>query len=127
MMTEPAATATSSIATVAATSLTILGLRTGLDPNLLLAGLAGALLELSYGEPRPPWRRLTGVLSASLLAGYLTPAAVAIVRIKSLLPDGIAEDVLMPAAAASIGFLSYRVIGPALLRIANKLAGDAPK
>lgn len=124
-MTEPAATATT--AAVTATGLTLFGLHTGLDPILLLAGLAGALMELSYGEPRPPWRRLTGIVSASLLAGYLTPAAVAIVRVKSLLPEGIAEEVILPAAAATIGFLSYRVIGPAILRIANKFAMDPPK
>lgn len=125
MMTEPAATATT--AAVTATGLTLFGLHTGLDPTLLLAGLAGALMELSYGEPRPPWRRLTGIVSASLLAGYLTPAAVAIVRVKSLLPEGIAEEVILPAAAATIGFLSYRVIGPALLRVANKFSLEQTK
>lgn len=125
MMTEPATAAT--VPAVTATGLTLFGLHTGLDPTLLIAGLAGALMELSYGEPRAPWRRFTGTISASLLAGYLTPAAVAIVRVKSLMPEGVTEDVIMPAAAATIGFLSYRVIGPAILRIANKFATETPR
>lgn len=127
MIAEPAASA-APIAAAAAAGLTIFGIHTGLDTTLLLAGLAGALMELSYGEPRPVWRRLTGIVSASLLAGYLTPAAVAVLRLKSILPSEMAQEAIMPAAAASIGFLSYRVIGPAILRIANKFAmEDTPK
>jgi 4-hydroxybenzoate polyprenyltransferase len=117
----------SAAAAVASAGLALFGVNTGLDPVLLIAGLAGALMELSYGEPRPAWRRLTGVVSAALLAGYVTPAAMAIGHVKSLLPEGITEDAMMPAAAASIGFLSYRVIGPAILRVANKFSLEQTK
>lgn len=49
---EPAASSVASIA-VSATGLTILGISTGLQPDILLAGFAGGLWALTYQPPAP--------------------------------------------------------------------------
>lgn len=124
-MSEPIASA--SAITLTTTGLTIFGVATGLRPELLLAGVTGALWALSYGEPLPPARRITITVITALVAGYLTPAVVALLRLKAILPTEIDLGMVQPPAAVMIGFLAYRVIGPAVVRLADKaMQGKAP-
>lgn len=71
-MAEPTATAAASIG-LTATGLTVFGVATGLRPELLLAGVTGALWALSYADPMPVWRRLAITVITALVAGYLAP------------------------------------------------------
>lgn len=60
---------------VAAASITIGGVATGLDYAILLAGFAGGLVSLSFLPPMSIWRRIWTPVTATLTAGYATPLA----------------------------------------------------
>lgn len=119
---------TSSLAaTVTATGLTLFGVATGLHPSILLAGLAGGLWALSYQEPSPAWRRIAVTVMAAVIAGYLTPAVAAGVTSISAWPNAVTRDLVQLPIAVLIGLLAHRVLGPALLRIAEQKIEEATK
>lgn len=60
--------------TVATTGITILGVATGLNFEILLAGFAGSLSSLSYLDGMPIPKRCWSLISSSLTAGYMAPA-----------------------------------------------------
>lgn len=124
-MAEP--TTSVAFAAATATGLTIFGVATGLHPAILLAGLAGGLWALSYQDPAPAWRRIAVTIMAAIIAGYLTPAVAAGVTSISAWPNAVTRDLIQLPIAVLIGLLAHRVLGPALLRIAEQKAQEATK
>ncbi len=117
-MPEPAATAAT------AAGITIFGVALGLHPALLLAGFCGAMWSLSLASPMPPARRLTIAAISTFVAGYGTPAIVALVRGMDWWPASLTGEIVQYPIALTIGFLAHQVIGPALLKIAAKKADE---
>lgn len=123
-MAEPTSSAVA-LASATAAGLTIFGVATGLQPAILLAGLAGGLWALSYQDPAPAVNRVAATVMSSIISGYLTPSVSAGVTSISLWPPAITSDLAKMPIAVLIGLLSHRVLGPAILRIAAKKAKEA--
>lgn len=119
-MTEPISSA--STLAITSTGLTILGISTGLQPDIMLAGFAGGLWALSYQPPWPPLRRISATLGSAIIAGYTTPLVVALVRVSPVWPGELARDIAQSTIALLIGLVSHQVLGPAILRIAARRA-----
>ncbi len=120
MLPEP--TSSVSAIAVSATGLTLLGISTGLQPDILLAGFAGGLWSLTYQPPAPLFRRAAATLGSAVVAGYLSPIAVAVLR--SALPGDLSREIAQTSFGLLIGLISQRVIGPAVLRIADRKARE---
>lgn len=116
-----------SIIALTTTGLAVFGVATGLHPELLIAGLAGGLWSLSYSDPMPVFRRLAVTIISSFVAGYLTPLAVALLRVSSWMPADIDLQIVLLAVAVLIGFSSHSRIGPAVLRLGAKWTETATK
>jgi uncharacterized membrane protein YcfT len=123
-------TSTSALAiTASAAGLTVFGVTTGLHPNLLLAGLFGGLIAMSYHPPSGILARILFMVGSALIAGYVAPAAAAIIAASaaSLLswwPRDITHQVIQFPVAFLIGFLGLRWLMPAIDRRARKLEGE---
>ena len=124
-MTEPASGGAALI--LATTGLTVFGIATGLDPAILLAGLAGGLWALSYKEPAPVLKRIAVTVMSAIVAGYLTPAVAAGVTSIGAWPQVVTKDLLKFPVAVLIGLLAHRVLGPAILRIAASKKQESAK
>ncbi|MFA5387741.1 MAG: putative holin [Candidatus Paceibacterota bacterium] len=122
-MAEPSATT----AGLAATGLTFFGVATGLDPAILIAGFAGGVWAQSYHPPMSIWRRLALIVMASILAGYLAPAAAAAVMSFGNTQGAFTLTALQLPVAVLIGLTSHRVLGPAIMRFAAKKAEGLSK
>ena len=68
-------TSTSALAAVAtsAAGLTLFGVTTGLHPGILLAGLFGGLIAMSYHPPSGLLARVLFMVGSSLIAGRSQP------------------------------------------------------
>lgn len=124
-MPEPTSSAVA--LTVTSAGLTIFGIATGLNPGILLAGLAGGWWALSYQEPAPVLKRIAVTIMSAIVAGYLTPAAVVVVTAIGAWPQAVTKDLVQFPVAVVIGLLVHRVLGPAILRIAAKKAEEIEK
>ena len=114
-----AAAAAAAIA-ITSTGLTVFGIATGLHPQYLVAGAVGGLWWLSYQDtPQPLAKRFTANAISSVIAGFLTPLAVELVKIQEVFSTQIARDLLPFPVAIGIGFLAYSRIGPAILRASD--------
>lgn len=122
-MAEPSIT----VAAVATTGLTIFGVSTGLDPAVLIAGVAGGLWAQSYHPPASFWRRLALVVLAAILAGYLAPAFAAIAASSETIRGIFTLSALQLPIAVVIGLTSHRVLGPAFMRFAAKKVEEYTK
>jgi len=120
MLPEP--TSSVSAIAVSATGLTLLGISTGLQPDILLAGFAGGLWAITYDPPAPLFRRAAATLGSAVVAGYLSPIAVAVLH--SALPGDLSREIAQTSFGLLIGLVSQRVIGPAVLRIADRRAKE---
>ena len=120
-MTDPSATGVSYSSSV---GLVLFGIAIGLRPELMLAGLWGALWALSYSDPMPLYRRVTLAFLSSVLAGYGTPAVMVLIEHANLLQSDAAQQKLQYPGAVVVGFLAHRVLGPFLLRFAQKKADE---
>lgn len=60
---------------LAATTITVAGVTTGLSYEVLLAGFAGALASMSYLKAMGMWSRLWSLVSSTITAGYVAPIA----------------------------------------------------
>ena len=121
-MNDPSATGVSYSSSV---GLVLFGIAIGLRPELMLAGLWGALWALSYSDPMPIYRRVTLAFLSSVIAGYGTPAVMVLLEHANLLQSDAAQQRLQYAVAVGFGFLAHRVLGPFLLRFAQKKADEA--
>lgn len=124
-MAEPA-TSTAAVM-VSAFGLTVFGIATGLHPSLLIAGLAGGLWALFYGEPQPFLRRCLGAIMASLVAAWLAPVTAYSMYELPFAPKVLPLDVLQFPVALVIGFLAMAIVGPGLMLLSRKKLDEAAK
>ena len=115
-MAEPSVT----LGTALATGLTIFGVSTGLDPAVLIAGVAGGLWAQSYHPPTALWRRLALIALAAILSGYLAPAVAAVAASSATVRGIFTSSALQLPIAVLVGLTCHRVLGPAVMRLANK-------
>lgn len=104
--------------------LTLFGVVTGLHPMLLVAGFLGCWWYNSYGQPLPLGKRIGSAVLAAFVAAWTTPPVVAWVTSLPWWPAAVPALIVGFPVAIAIGFLTHRVIGPGLLRIAQKKAED---
>jgi len=116
-----------SVIALTTTGVTLFGVATGVHPELLIAGITGGLWALSYSEPIPVARRVAITAVTALVAGYLTPVAVALLRVSAWLPAEIEQEIVLPPVAVLLGFLAHRIIGPAVIRLGAKITEAATK
>lgn len=64
---------TSAIHATAATGITIAGVVTGLNFEILLAGFGGALVSLSYLDGMSTLKRCWSLITSTITAGYTAP------------------------------------------------------
>ena len=116
----PDITSSAGAITLSAGGITLLGIATGLHPTVMLAGFAGGLWAVSYEKPPIPLaRRLTWTCGSAIVAGYLTPPAVAMLL--PSLPGRMTAELIQHGAAFLIGFTAFSRLGPALLSLAGKI------
>ena len=117
------AAAAASVIAVTSAGLTFFGIATGLHPQYLVAGSVGGLWWLSYQDgPQPLAKRLAANAISSVIAGFLTPLAVEVVKIQEVFfATQFERDLLQYPVAVGIGFLAYSRIGPAILLASDKL------
>lgn len=108
--------------TVSTGGIALFGVVTGLHPTALIAGFCGGLFALGCQPlPLPVARRVWLTVGASMVASYLAPIATDLARAHGAVPATVAQEVVFPAVAFLLGFLSHSVIGPAAVALAKKL------
>lgn len=108
--------------TFSAGGIALFGVVTGMHPTALIAGFCGGMFALGCQPlPLPVARRIWLTVGASMVASYLAPIATDLARAHGAVPATIAQEVLFPAVAFLLGFLSHSVIGPAAVSFAKKL------
>lgn len=110
-----------------AAGITVLGVSTGLDPALLIAGFAGGLWAQSYNPPAHWLQRLAATALAAILAGYFAPAAAVVLSASDTVKGALPGHALQLPVAVLVGLLAQRVLGPAIMRIARKKSEDLTK
>ena len=123
-MQDPSAPAQSAITFAGSAGITFFGVVLGLKPELMLAGLWGALWALSYLDPISLVRRCAMAVTSSVLAGYGTPAAMLVVEASGYLHSSAVHDRVQYPIAVAIGFLAHRTIGPWLIKAAERKAEE---
>lgn len=103
---------------VAATSITLWGVATGLSYEVLLAGFAGGLVSLSFVDPMGLWRRIWTPVTATLTAGYTAPIAS---HYLGTLLDGVGGLAPLVFCAFLIGLVAQFVL-PILIKRAQHRA-----
>lgn len=122
----PDITSSAGAITLSAGGITLLGIATGLHPTVMLAGFAGGLWAVSYEKPPISLaRRLTWTCGSAIVAGYLTPPAVAMLL--PSLPGRMTAELIQHGAAFLIGFTAFSRLGPALLSLAGKIISRMEK
>lgn len=111
-------------ATVAAAGVTVLGVATGLDPAILVAGFVGGLWAQSYSDPAPYLHRIGMTLLAAVLAGYLAPAAATGLTYFDAVKATFTGLALQLPLAVAVGLTAHKVLGPAILRLFAKKAKE---
>lgn len=124
-MAEPATSTAAVIAS--AMGLTIFGIATGLHPSLLIAGLAGGLWALFYGEPQPLLKRCLSAMMSALVAAWLAPVTAYSIQELPFTPKVLPLDVLQFPIALVLGFLAMAIVGPGLMLLSRKKLEDAAK
>lgn len=104
--------------------LTLFGIVTGLHPMLLVAGFVGCWWYNSYIPQLSLWQRFGSGLIAAFVAAWVTPPVIAWVTGLSWWPNSVTQTTVGFPIALALGFLTHKVIGPALLRVAEKKAED---
>lgn len=124
-MTMPEPTSTAVAVAITAGGLTVFGVATGLHPALLLAGLAGGWWALSYQREAMTLGRRVSVLSiSSVMAAWITPPAVAATINSGVLGANMTGELIQYPGAALAGLLAHAVLGPFLMRFAEKRANE---
>lgn len=112
---------TPAAAMIPTTGLTILGIATGLDPSLLIAGFAGALWSQSYAPASSIWHRILITTIVAVVSGYLTPAAaMGLASLDTAKNAALTFEVLKWPVAVLFGLLAHSVIGPAVMKYAAR-------
>ncbi len=113
--------------TATAAGLTVLGVATGLEPGLILAGFVGALWAQTYIQTAPYLQRLLFTVLGSIVAALLAPAGAALVTAIPGISAAVPLKTLEVPAAVVIGLLCHRYLGPLLMRLAERKTEDTPK
>lgn len=111
----------------AAGGLTVFCSATGLDPVLVIAGLAGGFFSYYFMDPLQLPRRIYGALFASLGAGWGAPVLAAGLASFSWWPEAVSGHALQPIVALCLGFLVNPVIAPKSIQVANRRAEEMAK
>lgn len=116
------------IATSVSTSLSVVifGVDTGLQYAILIAGIFGGTTALSYLEPGKPFKQACDVISASLFAGYTSPATAGmlthgLIKATLLAPGTITPPGLELALAFLIAFLAHGVLLPGIRKVLSAM------
>jgi fructose-specific phosphotransferase system IIC component len=102
--------------------LTFFGIVTGLHPMLLVAGFIGCWWYNSYLPELNIGQRVSSGIIAALVAAWLTPPIINWVVGLAWWPSAVPDLIAAFPAALVIGFLTHKVIGPSLLKAAQKKA-----
>lgn len=98
----------------AVTGITIVGVTTGLQPDLLIAGAAGGWWAMSYQESMPPLKRVSRIILSALVAAWSAPLAASFLDL-----PGRMHMVQLPVAMA-IGLATIDVLGRGVLSIVQR-------
>lgn len=104
--------------------LTLFGIVTGLHPMLLVAGFVGCWWYNSYLPELGLGQRIATAVIAALVAAWITPPIVILLTSLAWWPPTVPSLIAGFPCALAFGFLTHRVIGPALLRAAQKRVED---
>jgi hypothetical protein len=111
------------VSITAAGGVTLFGIATGLQPELLVAGAAGGWWAMSYQPPIKPFTRANRIVLSSLIAAWLTPLTLHLIgRYVEEIPTAAALPV-----ALCVGLISIDVLGSGFTRIAKKLLARVAK
>lgn len=116
-MAEPTATG---VFVLTATGISIFGVATGLDPVLLVAGVAGGYASLSYQPAQSFSGRITSVVMSALMAAWGAPVLVAAASGQPFIPVAVTGEILKFPVALIGGFLAQTVIAPGLMALAKR-------
>lgn len=111
-MTEPVSAAWIA---VTAGGITVLGVVTGLQPDLMLAGAAGGWWAQIYVQPANAWARINRLLLAAVIAAWAAPPAVAFAG--KWLPTMIPTIAWQWLAALGVGLVAIDALGRGLLTL----------
>lgn len=109
---------------IATGGLTLFGVVTGLHPMLLVAGFVGCWWYNSYLGELTLRQRIGSAILAAFVAAWLTPPSIAWVTSLAWWPPSVPALTAGFPCALAFGFLTHRVIGPQLLRVAQKKAEE---
>jgi hypothetical protein len=115
-MPDPAAASAAVSAAATATGLTVLGVATGLQADMLLAGVCGGVMAILTLRELTRLERLYAIIAALITSGTLGPLVV--VMLPRIAPGLISigdGSVVRVAVGFVIGFLAYRVLLPSLM------------
>jgi len=104
--------------------LTLFGVVTGLHPMLLVAGFVGCWWYNTYLPELKLGQRIGSSIIAALVASWLTPPVIAWLTSLSWWPTTVPALMAGFPFAMAVGFLTHKVIGPHMLRIAQKKAEE---
>ena len=104
--------------------LTVFGVVTGLHPMLLVAGFVGCWWYNSYMPELKIGQRIASSVIAALVAAWITPPVISWLTALPWWPDTVPALTAGFPGALAVGFLTHKVIGPALLRSAQKKAEE---
>ena len=129
MATEPAVTGANAAiaactAAVTTGAITVTGSILGLEYQLLLIGMFGGLIAVSFMEKTSRTRMAVSVATSALLAGYAAPviAAVSVSQIPAL--AGVATEPLRLFCALLVGVCAQTLI-PVTLGWLRKVGGQS--
>lgn len=108
-----------------AAGLSIFGVQTGIDPAVLLAGLGGGLWAQFSVEVTVWWKRVISSSMSAIVAAMFTPIGFGFLR--GVTPELVTDIQLSLAIATVIGFLTFSVISPMMLKLAQKKAEELTK
>lgn len=111
-MTEPVSSTTIA---VTAGGITILGIVTGLQPDLMLAGAAGGWWAQVYVKPASVFARVNRLLLASLIAAWSAPPTVAWLGSHGWISTLIPVAAWQWCAALGIGLIAIDALGGGVL------------
>ncbi len=101
--------------------LVVLGVATGLDPLLMVAGGAGAMWAQFYLPEMALARRVISIILGAMVAAWVSPAVAIVLPSLPGWPAGLAPDVVILPAAITSGLLFHSAGGVALRILAEKL------
>lgn len=107
-MTEPVS---GTAITVTAGGITILGIVTGLQPELMLAGAAGGWWAQVYIGPTSALARINRLLLAAFIAAWASPPSVAFAAGYGWLPDALPLKAWQLLAALGFGLIALDALG----------------